>query len=164
MCKFLMRKLLSVTNVTTSSNPKMAWGFMLENPTRKWTQLRQHLINSGTSQGAQWASLPPPSWTPAGRSCAGNLTLSVVPVTLSALMQRHWRYIEAVFTSFPGSVLTATWSSKILSPWGPTSKYTWELSQIQINLTTSCVKTYFQVWTKFRLLWWHMNFFSKSNS
>ena len=99
---------MNLTNVTTPSNPEMAWRFMLENPTRKLTQLWQHLVNSGTSQGAQWASLHPPFWTPAGRGCEENLTLSVVPVTLNALMERHWGYTEAVFTSSPGSVLTVT--------------------------------------------------------
>ena len=44
----------------------MVWRSMLESLIRKWTQ--QHLIAGGRSPGAQWASLPPPSWTPEGRS------------------------------------------------------------------------------------------------
>ena len=57
--RFVMRKFPSVTNVATSSNLKMGWRSMLENLTKQWTQL--HLIAWGSSPGAQWASLPPPS-------------------------------------------------------------------------------------------------------
>ena len=45
----LLRKLSSVTNVTTPSNRKVAWRSTLENPTRTWTQPQLHRTSWGSS-------------------------------------------------------------------------------------------------------------------
>ena len=62
------RMFSSVTNVRTTSNLKTAWRSTLAKLTRKWTPSLQHLNIHDNSRGVQWASPPPPSWTPAGRS------------------------------------------------------------------------------------------------
>ena len=69
-----LRKLSSVTNAKILSNLKMAWRSTLVNPTKKWPHSHQHLNGWGSSRKAQWISLPPPSWTPAGRSSTSIMT------------------------------------------------------------------------------------------
>ena len=69
------QKSSSVTNVTKTSNLKTAWRYTSEKHTIEWTLILQHLKLRETSWEAQRASLPPPSWTPQGRSLLSSRKL-----------------------------------------------------------------------------------------
>ena len=65
----------SVTNVRKTSKLKTAWRYTLEKHTTKWTLIMQHLKLRDTSWEALWASPPPLSWTPPGRSHLSTMML-----------------------------------------------------------------------------------------
>ena len=69
------QKSSSVTNVRKTSNLKTAWRYTSEKHTIEWTLILQHLKLRETSWEAQRASLPPPSWTPQGRSLLSSRKL-----------------------------------------------------------------------------------------
>ena len=157
-----------------SSNPKWDWRSMLAKLTKKRTQSHQRPRSWGSSLGARWASRPPPSWTPAGRSLACLNHLLRLPRLL------HLLHLTSVLCSHKNPVegKSACWESSERRKKMPLAKPAHTVMMIStstcavlkkrgsamtaaMTLESVVVKTCFIVWTKFRLVWCHTNFYSK---